>query len=118
MVGVDRTDEFFFLGFFECLPRFCTAPIFVPSPGLDHYKPLTPPISIKCHHWLICMAEGQTEHKERTQELQTALETEFGVLKDEARAGEGSQSRPGQNAAGPRKTASKGKEIEVIEIDD
>jgi hypothetical protein len=118
MVGVDCTDEFFFLGFFECLPRFCTTPISIPSLGLDYYKPSTPPFSIKCLKWLIGIAEGQAEHKERTQELWTALETEFGVLKDKARAGEGSQSKPGQNAEGSNRTASKGKEVEVIEIDD
>jgi hypothetical protein len=118
MVSVDCKDEFFFLGFFECIPRFCTRTIPIPYQGLDQYKLSTPPISIKCLGWLISSAKGQAQHEGRTQELWEELEREFGVLNDKAQADEGSQSKRGQKPKGSNKTASKGVEIEVIVIED
>lgn len=118
MVGVDCKGEFFFLGFFERLPRFCARPIPILYPGLDDYKPSTPPIRIQCLTWLIMSAKGQAQHRGRTQELWEELEREFGVVNDKAQAGEDSQSKPRQNTQRSNKTANKGKEIEVVVIDD
>jgi hypothetical protein len=117
MVSINCKDDFFFLGFFECLPRFCTRPIRIRYQGLDQYKLSRPPINIKCLGQLISSAKGEAQRKGRTQEeLWEELEKKFGVLND--KADEESQSKPRQNTKRLNKTANNKMEIEVIVIDD